>query len=239
MNKYRLNPIFLLLLLLFAMQPSIAAIQRESLWMGFSNQQHFANNKKWIYLQHAQVRIMNVSHPVRTILSENNVGYAINSKQQVWLGYYLADQDIFHQENIENRFLQQFTWHLIDDQNQRLSSRTRLEEFAFTNHSQNLVELRQLLAHESIRLYYGRINPLIYEEVFFRMNHPRYASDRLLSQNRLFLGVNIYQSHHAYWRVGYLNQYLSGNRDRKSELNHVLNITYVFGDIKIGLPFDS
>lgn len=237
--KRLLGIIYGLLMLFFLSQPSIAAIQRESLWMGFSNQQHFLQNKKWLYLQHAQVRVMNLPHPVRTILNENNIGYSINSTQQVWLGYYLADNDIFHQENIENRLLQQFSWNLVDNSYQRVSSRTRLEEFAYTNRSQNLVELRQLFAHESLTFYDGHINPLVYEEVFFRLNHPRYASDHALSQNRLFLGVNIYQSHHAYWRIGYLNQYLSGNRDGKSELNHVLNITYVFGDIKIGLPYDS
>lgn len=127
----------------------------------------------------------------------------------------------------------------MNNEHENVTSRTRLEEFAFTDRKQNLVDLRQLWSHESLKMYYGHINPLIYEEVFFHLNNPRYASEHFLSQNRLFLGANIYLSRHSYWRIGYMNQYLLGNGSRKPEMNHIFIMNYVFGDLKIGLPFDS
>lgn len=65
------------------------------------------------------------------------------------------------------------------------------------------------------------------------------SPSQFLSQNRLFLGVNLYQSKHAFWRIGYVNQYVLGNRDRKPEMNHILAMTYAFGEIGVGLLEDS
>ncbi len=237
---FRKRRFFFCMLITLVVSPySNAAIQRESLWLGFSNQQHFSKNKKWVYMQHGQLRMINLPHPVRTIIVENNVGYTLDPTKHIWFGHYFADNNIKYKENIENRLLQQFSWKLHDDQYRRVLSRTRLEEFAFTNRKQNLIELRQLWAHEYIRLLYGHVNPLVYEEVFFHLNNPKYASEHFLSQNRLFLGANIYLSKHSYWRIGYMNQYISGNQSRKPEMNHVLIMTYVFGAINISLPFDS
>lgn len=240
MSSFRSMSILCCVLMTCVVSPySDAAIQRESLWLGFSNQQHFSKNKKWVYMQHGQLRMSNLSHPVKTILVENNVGYILDPTKHVWLGHYFANNNIHYKENIENRLLQQFSWKLQDNQHGRVLSRTRLEEFAFTDRKQNLVEVRQLWAYEYRRFFYGHINPLVYEELFFHLNNPKYASTHFLSQNRLFFGANVYQSKHAFWRLGYMNQYLSGNQSRKPEMNHVLMMTYVFGDIGINLPFDS
>lgn len=227
------------LLILFAFKSAHAALQHEGLWFGVNNQEHFANHYQWVYLEHAQVRLMNIVHPVQALLVENNVGYTFNPQQHLWLGYLFVDTDVTHKEAVEHHLVEQFSWKLVDGVDKRLSSRSRFEQVVYTNQSQNLVLFRQLWAYEIVALYAGRVNPLVYDELFFHLNNPRYESEHFLSQNRAFIGANVYPSEQSYWRVGYLNQYISGHHQRKPEMNHLLSLTYVFGDIRIGLPFDS
>ena len=214
--------------------------QQLSFWPGMNYQNYLTENHKLAYLMHSQLRFMNKDAPLKTGLVEGSVGYALNNMQRLWVGYYWAENDPYHNSFQENRVWQQFYWKLQDDNQSTITSRTRIEEIKFSNEAQQLNLMRQMFAKEFVKNYYGRINPLIYDETFFRLNHPSYASTSFFAQNRLFLGVNIYSPNsRSFWKVGYINQYLSGNSKKSNGMNHILTIMYTFGVPQISLPVDS
>jgi hypothetical protein len=80
---------------------------------------------------------------------------------------------------------------------------------------------------ERISEYFGALNPLFYEEIFFQINKTDYSSRQLISQNRLFVGFNWRESKDHYWEIGYINQYLlSTPVFSENAMNHILTITY-------------
>lgn len=189
---------------------------------------------------HGQARFYNTTHPFTTLLLENSIGYPLNDKLRLWAGYLISGNDFNTRYFREQRLQQQLYWHMLDNQQERLASRTRFEEIAVSFSRQNLIVARQMFAHEQLSYFYGYINPLIYDEIFTHLNNPSYATVNFISQNRLFLGFNVYFSNHEYMKIGYMNQFISKKeRHSHNEMNHLLTLQYVFGPQELSLPADS
>jgi hypothetical protein len=219
--------------------PAWALFQYGSLWLSINNQNYLSKDKQWVYLFNSQSRFVNRDHPLETLLAQGSVGYSLNPRQRVWVGYYWADFRPYHHDFQEQRLFEEFYWTLEDDSNSRVATRTRIEENKFTNHDQVIVIWRQMLAREMMKLYFGHLNPLFYEEMFVHLNNPTYASRHFLNENRVFIGFNYYISQKAFWRIGYINQLVMGTPHSSSVMMHVLAINYTFGVPKISLPIDN
>lgn len=230
----------ILIILLFVSLNSWAFEQNASFWPGINYQNYLTKDRKFAYLLHSQLRFINKGQPLETGLVEGSVGYAFNDMQRLWVGYYWSINQPYHDSYDENRTWQQFYWKLMDNKTDILASRTRIEEIQFSNQDQKLYVLRQMVAHEWVKMYFGSINPLVYDETFFRLNHPSYDTNTFLNQNRLFLGINIYSADStSFWKIGYMNQYLRATPSRGNAMNHILTVMYTIGVPKISLPVDS
>ncbi len=219
--------------------PNRGMMQEQGSWLAINNQNYLSDNKKWVYLSHNQVRLLKHRHPLETLLTENSIGYSLTDNLRFWAGFYYSGNNFYHHQFEETRLEQQFFWKAVDNKERRVAARARLEEIAFSNESQNAIIFRQMFAHESKVYYRGNINPLIYDEIFFHLNNTRYTSKGFLSQNRAFLGFNWYVSTHAFFKIGYLNQYITGGTRVHEEMRHLLVINYTFGNEGISLPVDS
>jgi hypothetical protein len=207
--------------------------------LSLNNQNFLSADERWVYLWHNQARIVNRPHPLEAVLTEGSIGYTLNAAQRVYLGYYWADFSPYHKDAQENRLFHEFYWRLESNEQRRIATRTRLEVNWYTGTKQNLVMWRQLFAKEDLKFYFGRLNPLVYDEVFFRLNNPDYATPSFLSQNWLFLGCNYYLSRQSFWKIGYLNQFLMKTAVRPYGMMHLLSVTYIFGVTRISLPIDN
>ena len=216
--------------------PSNSLIQHEGIWPTFNKQGNL--NDKWAYLLHHQARFLNESHAVKTVLLEDSIGYSLNKDQRVWFGYFFSGNNFGNHSFNEQRIWEQFYWK-VKTNDSHYGFRTRLEQIEFSNRAQNLIMFRQMFAKEFLTRYQGTINPLIFDEVFVRLNHPDYATQRAFSQNRVFLGFNVYANKNSTWRIGYLNQYETKTPHTQPVMNHILVIAYTFGDASISLPIDS
>ncbi len=68
-----------------------------------------------------------------------------------------------------------------------------------------------------------RLLLVAYDEYFLNLNDTDYGAERGFDQNRAFVGVNWALNNQMKLEVGYLNQYVNGQRT--DAMNHVLSGT--------------
>lgn len=223
-----LATLFLFALLAFFTSPLYAYSDKERLWLGLNAQQSLSQDEKWLGFIFTQLRLYNEPHPVQIGLLEGGLGYQFLPKQTIWIGYRWMGNNPNNGFYQENRLFQQIILqkHITMF---RYISRTRIEEIERTNQSQIAFRLRQRLALEIDKDLYLKTFPFIYDEVFIPFNQTDYSSNRFISENRLFLGVNQYRSKTSWWELGYINQYqMPTPLSPQYDMSHVLSITYNF-----------
>lgn len=218
--------LFLALLFSCVLMPVHALEQHEKLWVGSNYQTSFGYDKKWLGVVFTQLRLINESHPVRTGLIEGGIGYRLSPGKSVWAGYRWSGQDPYNGFYQENRLFQQ----LILPMRSRIERsvlRSRLEEIERTNQSQISLRFRERLALEFEPSLIDNTHPFFYEEIFFQLNKTNYTTSRFISENRLFLGVNLFVNKLNWWEIGYINQYIvAASASSQNQMNHILSITY-------------
>lgn len=228
MKKYQGRFLFLLWLLATS---SFALEQHTKLWLAVNIQKPITEDKKWQYNVLSQFRFIDESHPWQTAFLEGSVGYELLEGQLIWLGYRWSGHNPNNRFYQENRLIQQFTWKLIPYNIYQYSTRTRLEEIERTNENQIALRFRQRLAVEIRQSMFAAVDvfPYFTEEVFLQLNATNFTPHRLFSENRFFLGVNIYQSKKTWWEVGYMNQYqIRSPTQNENQMSHIFSIMLNF-----------
>ena len=79
-------PHALIIILVWSLSQALHALTPYvSLWGGGNYQNYLTQDKKWVYLLHAQARFIDTIHPVETLLTEDSIGYSLNDKQRIWV----------------------------------------------------------------------------------------------------------------------------------------------------------
>ncbi len=226
--KIRLTKIFLFII--FFISPDCFALtQDEKLWFAINSQQTLSENKKWLSFIYSQFRLVNKSHPWQAGLLEGGVGYRFIDNGTVWLGYRWTGHNPYDGFYQENRLFQQLIQQKELTNSDRIISRTRLEETQRSNSSEISLRLRQRVAFELMRATFSKIFPLIYDEIFFQLKNTHYTPNKLISENRIFVGCNIYVRDKKWWEIGYINQFQMRTPERhQNTLNHIVSFTYNF-----------
>jgi len=220
-----LRKIILSLLILFFSQWVYAdtTVHRVSSW----NNVKFEGRIKdpWLYLLESDVRIGNGKSFLDRGTIRSALGYELKEHLTLWLGYdfkpiYEDDDGDF---NLEQRIWQQVKWDLINKEHFIFTSRTRFEQRTRMDSSGVALRLRQRFIVELIDLFDSKITPIIYEELFFNLNHPEWINDDTLNQQRAFFGFQFPLQKHVNLRLGYINQYLI--REPHNIMNHVIYVS--------------
>lgn len=216
------------LFLLFFSTRSIALEEREKLWLGISKQASFPHGSPWLYSILSQLRFINESHAWQTLLFEGGLGRTFSGKR-VWLGYRWSGHDPNNQFYQENLLFQQFNFPIKANELIYFASRSRLEEIVRGNQNQVALRFRKKISLEINSLFMKKANPYVYNEFFFRLNKTRYTASNVLTENRLFLGFNVYLSNTHYLEIGYINQYqYKTPLSTQNQMNHILSLIYNF-----------
>jgi hypothetical protein len=154
------------------------------------------------------------------------VGYTLNKRMSVWLGYGWTPS-LFPEYNNENRIFQQF---LIDDTfpGLTMNNRTRLEQRFIDGAGDTSVRLRHML-----RLYkpldgQNRWGLVASDELFWNLNSTPRGPQSGFDQNRVFLGVSRTLDRHARVEVGYLASFVNPPRNAVDRRFDVLAVTMFF-----------
>ncbi len=134
-------------------------------------------------------------------------GYKINSKLSAWQGY---DLQINYPRNSVNTLVvqipwQQLTYNFFSNSALNLSSNSRLEERFLNANDQINFRYRQRLTIQGNHKIFGYLNPVAFDEVFFNLNNPAWAGNRLIPENRAFLGLLLPIGKSQSLRLGYMD----------------------------------
>jgi hypothetical protein len=218
-----------LFIFLFA-NPSFALDQNEKLWLAINSQQKLTADKKWLSFIYSQFRFINKTQPWQTGLIEGGLGYHVLEDSSIWVGYRWSAQNPNNGFFQENRLFQQFLGITRTRMGHQLIARTRLEEVQRGNESKIALRFRQRFGIEINKSFiFSHVFPVLYEEIFFQLNQTHYTSHTFFSENRIFLGLNFYETKNTWLEIGYMNQYqMHTPLITQNQMSHVLSLTYNF-----------
>ncbi|MDF1654857.1 MAG: DUF2490 domain-containing protein [Coxiellaceae bacterium] len=141
------------------------------------------------------------------------VGHSFTPDLALWLGYaFVPTQPVGTDHFVyEQRSWQQLSWSAVSKSNIALVLRTRLEQRFPNNHGPTAWRLRQRLMLDVvpvINFLPEDFTPLVYDEIMFNLNHPRWIGNNALNQNRIFIGLATRIKNKLVFQVGYINQYI-------------------------------
>ncbi len=219
---------FLLIITCFIIPSAALALDTyDKLWLGLNVLRPLSDDGKWLYMVYSQLRFIDQSHPVQMYLIEGGVGRRFIPEASIWLGYRWSAHEPNNGFYQTNRLWQQLLLDVNQSDAVRMQVRSRLEEIDHSHQSQPSFRWRERLYAEFKQFYYSMMNPLVYDEVFFQLNKTNYTTHQFVSENRLFIGVNLWHEARAFWEVGYINQYeWSTPQNNQNSMSHILSINY-------------
>lgn len=220
--------LFLFSLSLIHSVNGFALAQDAMLWLGINAKQSLTEQLSTYVF--SQVRIKSQSHPWQVGLLEGGIGYHVVKNQSFWVGYRWSGRNPYNGFYQENRLFQQIINEINLTPCDKMVLRTRLEEIENGNSDKISVRLRQRVALLMERALITNIRPLLYDEIFFQLNNTPDTTNQLVSENRVFVGFNLYTSHKKnWWEIGYINQFqVKRPQDSQNTMNHILSVTYNF-----------
>lgn len=214
----------------FASKNCLALEQHEKLWLAANSQQILSDDEKWLSFVYSQLRFINESYPWQAVLVEGGIGYRLRDDKSFWFGYRWTGQDPDNGFYQNNTLFQQMIWLFKPERLRKVVLRSRLEEIQRTNQNQISLRFRERAALEiNHALFFNTIFPFLYDEVFFQLNKTSYTTTSLVSENRLFVGFNLYLQEKTWWEIGYINQFqMSTPLNNQNQMNHIVTLTYNF-----------
>jgi len=142
------------------------------------------------------------------------LGYKLRKHASIWQGYEVRPT-LNHIFTVEQRLWQQLSLGFYPNECLHIVWRTRLEHRWVTHTSKISHRLRQRLLVKKDLPKYETIKAVVFDEIFFALNHPRWVSKNTISENRIFFGFDFYLSKKNFIRVGYMNRYLTEEKPKK------------------------
>jgi hypothetical protein len=226
--KQHKHLVFLILFLLFCFNTHASSTKHAvSVWGDAQVSSPISNSEQWKYRLELQIHSPPINNTDDTY--DDTVGFGIgrvlNDRQEIWLGYdAVSTFDSDDEANLEQRLWQELSWRIFANGKHTWRSRTRLEERKDEHSSVIALRLRQRLTVYFKQRLFWQATPVVYDEIFLNLNQPDWITNKLVDQNRLFLGVKIPIGKNKSLQVGYLNQFKF--RDSQDYMNHILSISF-------------
>jgi hypothetical protein len=180
--------------------------------------------ENWRWYAELQPRWREEGENFDQVLIRPAVLYDFNKQTSAWLGYANVITDPAGRKSFEeHRVWQQILHNFTPMGEVKIQSRTRLEQRFIENSHKTGHKIRQMLRVTVPSGISPRLLLVAYDEYFLNLNDTDYGAERGFDQNRAFVGVNWALDHHMKLEMGYLNQYVNGQRT--DQMNHVLSGT--------------
>jgi hypothetical protein len=180
--------------------------------------------ENWRWYAELQPRFRDEGSHFDQVLIRPAVIYDFNKQTSAWLGYANVITDPAGRKSFEeHRVWQQILHNFTPIGEIKIQSRTRLEQRFIENSHKTGHKIRQMLRITAPSGISPRLLLVAYDEYFLNLNDTDYGAERGFDQNRAFVGVNWALDNHMKLEVGYLNQYINGQR--ADSMNHVLSGT--------------
>lgn len=151
------------------------------------------------------------------------IAYNVTDKLSLWLGYDLF-LGIINPSFLAHGVWEQAEYILIRNSSMDIVSRSRFAQLFHPVATGVSMRFRERFLFKFKKLTFNSVTPVVFNEAFINTNHPDWVSKKTLSQNRLFVGVQLPIFAHTTLRVGYLNQQFF---DDKTVVNHVMYLNLI------------
>lgn len=203
-------------------------VHRTKSWNNVTITGPLGNDKSLKYFLESQLRLVDVDNKFENIFCEAGLGYQTSPNLIFWFGFRLGAANDY-QGNIEKRTLlwQQINNDFYKTNHIKITGRTRLEEVqVFEEHEVSLI-FRQRLTIETPIDSAAKYAIVAYDTIFIQVNHPDWVTNKLLNQNRFYVGLKYsIDSVHSI-NCGYLHQLQFNDPDVMNNIIVLqLNINY-------------
>ncbi len=197
--------------------------QKAELWATLSLQGPINQNKKILYSLEPQLKFITRKESFHQAYLHAGLGYQSTPTVSLWIGNSLGTtHNPGKEDEIQYRLWQQLAWDPQEKYSLNFSSRTRLEQRVEDHQEGCSWRLRQKVTFSMPLQCSPNYAVVIFDEIFFNLNHPSWVNNNLINQNRAFFGLSIPVAKKMFLETGYLNQYLVRTPDK---MMHVLSCT--------------
>jgi hypothetical protein len=218
--------IALILLIIYAASFANSTTHNFMLWPNFDWQDFTKSGID--YSLSLSTRFIDENPNFNQAVLKVGIGKSFDKNLALWIGYTFAPNQPVGSNyfNIEQRSWQQISWNIINNHSLSIVSRSLLEQRYLTENPDVAWRLRQRLTLEPdsvLDFLPEGTAPIIYDEVFFDLNHPQWAGSNTVGQNRAFVGVSSRIHKMLVFQLGYLNQYIVGRNSNVD--NHIISLS--------------
>jgi hypothetical protein len=213
---------------------SLFAISHNSqAWLDFSINEDVPHFEKLSYLLEAQTRFIDQGDHYEFTLFQAGLGYRKTKTLSFWGGYEWIGRNDIYDIPRENHIWEQMVWQPYNNNTFTFRTRTIFEQFNRVGDEQWANFFREKFSLYFPEKFYFKWTPLIYDEIFIKLNDPDWSTTKHFEQNRLFIGLDIPATKTTFFEVGYIQQAIFNSNG--NQLNHILYVGFNINPS--GLPF--
>lgn len=199
----------LFFLIAFLLSQRICAdelVEHTKIWSALQLSVAMTEDKKWNYYVEPQLRLVDDKYKFNEALLRMGIYYQVLPELSLWLGvqrgYALR---LYGKSEQVSVLWERLNWDIVNNQRIIFNSRSILEERKNLVYSQIANRLRERLSMKFPLKYQGYFLVLT-DEAFIQLNRPHWVTDRVFSQNRASIGLQVPVNQCVNYEVGYLNQ---------------------------------
>ncbi|WP_428153426.1 DUF2490 domain-containing protein [Brevundimonas sp.] len=193
---------------LAVMSPRTAAAQ-DQVWSSVTANGPVATDSRWLVWFDGHARFREGGETLDTTILRPGVGYRVNNRLDVWVGYANVTNRRPGLDVEEHRLWQQATYPIAQVAGGSLTGRTRLEQRFRDGDDDTGLRLRQFVRW-SRPLGGVPLSAVVSNETFFALNDTDWGQRGGFDQNRAFVGLAWAVSPKVRIEGGYLNQQIDG-----------------------------
>lgn len=185
-----------------------ARAEPDQTWTALNVSGPVARDSRWLVWFDGHARLTEGDGADISILRPG-VGYRMNPKLDVWVGYARVTRHEAASDIVEHRLWQQATYPIGEAAGGRITARTRLEQ-RFRDQGDTGWRLRQQVRYA--RPIATSVSAIAWNETFVGLNETDWGQGKGLNLSRTFLGLGWSPTPRYRVEAGYLNQHTLNRR---------------------------
>ncbi|MGA2655228.1 MAG: DUF2490 domain-containing protein [Gammaproteobacteria bacterium] len=204
----RLFKITLKISILVASHTCFGVQEHTGFWLDGSLYDYLDQERDWSYALEAQLRTLDKDDFYQLVNLEAKLGYHHNINLSFSGGYQWISNQPMSDTASRNIIFEEMYWWAITHEHFVLRTRSRFEQINQTHEHEWGNVTRQRVSFYLPDVISDIITPLIYDEVFIKLDNPDWDADAdTIKENWLFLGIDIVTADTWFMTVGYLQHY--------------------------------
>lgn len=209
--------------LIFLMTQNAWAVKENTgIWLDASTGDLIEGWQNWSYALEAQLHFLDKSNHYESFYLQGKLNYHYRTDLNISAGYQWSSHDAILGTSPFNILFEELYWWPTIYKHFVFRSRTRFEQINQLHQPEWENRARQRMSFYFPNVISDKITPLIYDEIYFKLNNPEWDSHTdSIQQNIIFMGLDVVIVPTWFITVGYINQYVFAHPN-----DHQNNVLY-------------